>query len=134
MNKQISLSGLMDELSQARTKKKESWEQMERLILWGKYVAEIRPCYYSGRKRSGAKSTAVPAWQLDSVCPQVCFPEDIPLFSCLQVIPSIGGIVRCCLNNIASFLLVLLPVPAGKPAGINLTCGHAPLILSLEGG
>jgi hypothetical protein len=36
MNKQISLSGLMDELSQARTKKKESWEQMERLILWGK--------------------------------------------------------------------------------------------------
>ena len=36
MNKQISLSGLMDELSQARTKKKEFWEQMERLILGGK--------------------------------------------------------------------------------------------------
>ena len=31
MNKQISASGLMDELSQARTKKKEFWEQMERL-------------------------------------------------------------------------------------------------------
>ena len=36
MNKQMSLSGMMDELSQARTKKKEFLEQMKRLIPWGK--------------------------------------------------------------------------------------------------
>ena len=35
MNKQISASGLMDELPRARTRKKEFWEQMERLIPWG---------------------------------------------------------------------------------------------------
>ena len=50
MNKQISLSGLMDELSQARTKKKEFLEQMERLIPWGEWVEEIRPCYYKGER------------------------------------------------------------------------------------
>lgn len=50
MNKQISLSGLMDELSQARTKKKEFLEQMERLIPWRKWVEEIRPCYYKGER------------------------------------------------------------------------------------
>jgi IS5 family transposase len=32
MEKQMSLSGLMDELSQVRTKKKEFLEQMDRLI------------------------------------------------------------------------------------------------------
>ena len=50
MDKQISLSGLMDELSQARTKKKEFLEQMERLIPWGEWVAEIKPCYYKGER------------------------------------------------------------------------------------
>lgn len=50
MNKQISLSGLMDELSQARTKKKEFLEQMDRLIPWGKWVEEIRVCYYKGER------------------------------------------------------------------------------------
>ena len=50
MNKQKSLSGLMDELSQARTKKKEFLEQMDRLIPWGKWVEEIRPCYYKGER------------------------------------------------------------------------------------
>ncbi len=40
----------MDELSQARTKKKEFLEQMERLIPWGKWVEEIRPCYYKGER------------------------------------------------------------------------------------
>lgn len=50
MNKQISLSGLMDELSQARTKKKEFWEQMDRLIPWGKWEEEIRACYYKGER------------------------------------------------------------------------------------
>lgn len=50
MDKQISLSGLMDELSQARTKKKEFLEQMDRLIPWGEWVEEIRPCYYKGER------------------------------------------------------------------------------------
>lgn len=50
MNKQISLSGLMDELSQARTKKKEFLEQMDGLIPWGKWIEEIRPCYYKGER------------------------------------------------------------------------------------
>ena len=50
MNKQISLSGLMDELSQARTKKKELLEQMDRLIPWGEWEEEIRPCYYKGER------------------------------------------------------------------------------------
>lgn len=50
MDKQISLSGLMDELSQARTKKKEFLEQMDRLIPWGEWEEEIRPCYYKGER------------------------------------------------------------------------------------
>ena len=50
MNKQMSLSGLMDELSQARTKKKEFLEQMDQLIPWAKWVEEIRPCYYKGER------------------------------------------------------------------------------------
>lgn len=50
MDKQISLSGLMDELSQARTKKKEFLEQMDRLIPWGEWVEEIRTCYYKGER------------------------------------------------------------------------------------
>lgn len=40
----------MDELSQARTKKKEFLEQMDGLIPWGKWVEEIRPCYYKGER------------------------------------------------------------------------------------
>lgn len=40
----------MDELSQARTKKKEFLEQMDRLIPWGEWVEEIRPCYYKGER------------------------------------------------------------------------------------
>ena len=46
----MSLSGLLDELSQARTKKKEFLEQMDRLIPWGKWVEEIKPCYYKGER------------------------------------------------------------------------------------
>ena len=46
----MSLSGLLDELSQARTKKKEFLEQMDRLIPWGKWVEEVRPCYYKGER------------------------------------------------------------------------------------
>lgn len=40
----------MDELSQARTKKKEFLEQMDRLIPWGEWVEEIRTCYYKGER------------------------------------------------------------------------------------
>ena len=40
----------MDELSQARTKKKEFLEQMDGLIPWEKWVEEIRPCYYKGER------------------------------------------------------------------------------------
>ena len=40
----------MDELSQARTKKKELLEQMDRLIPWGEWEEEIRPCYYKGER------------------------------------------------------------------------------------
>ena len=46
----MSLSGLMDELSQARTKKKEFLEQMERLIPWGEWIEEIKPHYYKGER------------------------------------------------------------------------------------
>ena len=46
----MSLSWLMDELSQARTKKKEFLEQMERLIPWGEWIAEIKPYYYKGER------------------------------------------------------------------------------------
>ena len=40
----------MDELSQAGTKKRGFLEQMDRLIPWGKWVEEIRPCYYKGER------------------------------------------------------------------------------------
>ena len=46
----MSLSGLMDELSQARTKKREFLAQMEKLIPWDEWVGEIRPCYYKGER------------------------------------------------------------------------------------
>ena len=35
MDKQMSLSGLSDELSQVRTKKKEFLSQIERIVPWG---------------------------------------------------------------------------------------------------
>lgn len=46
----MSLSGLMDELSQARTKKKEFLTQMEELIPWGEWIELIKPCYYKGER------------------------------------------------------------------------------------
>jgi IS5 family transposase len=48
MDKQISLSGLSDELAQVRTKKKEFLEQIERIVPWGEWEAMIRPCNYKG--------------------------------------------------------------------------------------
>ena len=50
MDKQISLSAFSDELSQARTKKKEFLAQIERLIPWDEWVALIQPCYYKGER------------------------------------------------------------------------------------
>ena len=50
MNKQMSLSGLSDELAQVRTKKKEFLEQIERIVPWGRWIAMIKPCYYKGER------------------------------------------------------------------------------------
>lgn len=48
MDKQMSLSGLSDELSQVRTKKKEFLGQIERIVPWGEWIELIRPHYYKG--------------------------------------------------------------------------------------
>lgn len=50
MNKQLSLSGLSDELAQVRTKKKEFLETMDRIIPWDEWITLIRPCYYKGER------------------------------------------------------------------------------------
>lgn len=50
MDKQISLSGLSDELAQVRTKKKEFLAQIERIVPWGEWEAMIQPCYYKGER------------------------------------------------------------------------------------
>ena len=50
MNKQITLSVFSDELASVRTKKKEFLEQIDRLVPWGEWITEIRPCYYKGER------------------------------------------------------------------------------------
>ena len=50
MDKQMSLSGLSDELSQVRTKKKEFLDQIERIVPWGEWIKLIRPHYYKGER------------------------------------------------------------------------------------
>lgn len=50
MDKQITLSALNDELSQAHTKKKEFLDQIERIIPWDKWLELILPCYYKGER------------------------------------------------------------------------------------
>lgn len=50
MNKQITLSSLSDELAQARTKKKEFLEQIERIIPWSEWIGIIKPHYYKGKR------------------------------------------------------------------------------------
>ena len=50
MNKQMSLSGLSDELAQVRTKKKEFLTKMDRIIPWGEWVKIVQPCYYKGER------------------------------------------------------------------------------------
>ena len=46
----MTLSGLTDELAQARTRKKEFLEQMNRIIPWGEWIRIIKPCYYKGER------------------------------------------------------------------------------------
>ena len=50
MDKQITLSAITDELAQARTRKKEFLEQMERIIPWSEWIGIIKPYYYSGER------------------------------------------------------------------------------------
>lgn len=50
MDKQVSLSGLSDELAQVRTKKKGFLSQIERIVPWGEWLTLIRPCYYKGER------------------------------------------------------------------------------------
>ena len=50
MNKQITLSIFSDELANVRTKKKEFLAHIDRIVPWGKWVEEIRPCYYKGER------------------------------------------------------------------------------------
>ena len=50
MDKQVSLSGLSDELAQVRTKKKEFLSQIERIVPWGEWLTLIRPYYYKGER------------------------------------------------------------------------------------
>ena len=49
MNKQITLSAFSDELASVRTKK-EFLSQIERIVLWGEWIEEIRPYYYKGER------------------------------------------------------------------------------------
>ena len=50
MDKQITLSAFNDELANVRTKKKEFLTQIDRIVPWGKWIAEIKPCYYKGER------------------------------------------------------------------------------------
>jgi len=50
MDKQITLSALTDELAQARTRKKEFLEQMNRIIPWSEWMGIIKPYYYKGER------------------------------------------------------------------------------------
>jgi len=50
MNKQITLSTLTDELSQAKTRKKEFLAQMNRMIPWNQWEGIIKPYYYKGER------------------------------------------------------------------------------------
>lgn len=49
MNKQISMSEFNDELKQARTKKKEFLEEIEKVVPMKKWLKMIHPFYYEGK-------------------------------------------------------------------------------------
>ena len=50
MDKQITLSAFSDELANVRTKKKEFLAQIDRIVPWGEWDAEIKQCYYKGER------------------------------------------------------------------------------------
>jgi len=50
MMKQLTLSALSDELAQAKTKKKEFLNQIERIIPWSEWLEIIKPHYYKGER------------------------------------------------------------------------------------
>jgi len=50
MNKQMTLSTVTDELGQARTRKREFLEQMNRIIPWDEWEGIIKPYYYKGER------------------------------------------------------------------------------------
>ena len=50
MKKQITLSVFSDELASVRTKKKEFLAQIDRIVPWGKWIEENKPCYYKGER------------------------------------------------------------------------------------
>ena len=50
MNKQITLSVIMDELGQTITRKKEFLDQIERIIPWSEWKEIIEPHYYKGER------------------------------------------------------------------------------------
>lgn len=50
MDKQITMSAFTDELASVRTKKKEFLAQIERIVPWEEWNAEIKPCYYKGER------------------------------------------------------------------------------------
>ena len=50
MNKQITLSVILDELGQTITRKKEFLNQIERIIPWSEWKGIIEPHYYKGER------------------------------------------------------------------------------------
>lgn len=50
MDKQMSFSGLSDELAQVRTKKEKFLAQIDRIVPWGEWETIIKPCYYNGER------------------------------------------------------------------------------------
>ena len=50
MNKQMTMSAFSDELANVRTHKKEFLAQIERIVLWGEWIALINPHYYKGER------------------------------------------------------------------------------------
>jgi IS5 family transposase len=50
MDKQLSLSAITDGLGQAKTRKKEFLERMNKIIPWSEWVGIIKPYYYKGER------------------------------------------------------------------------------------
>ena len=50
MEKQLSMSALIDELQQVRTKKKEFLAEIDRIVPWGEWINLIQPHYYKGER------------------------------------------------------------------------------------